>query len=85
MTRSPEIFSPSIYSRTRAATKRSQRQAWRVQNAAFLLGIRPELPDVNDQDLEVLNRMRVVERCYDGMADSQAIKAQPCQELEKGD
>jgi hypothetical protein len=56
-----------------------------VHNAAFLLGIHPELPDVNDQDLEELSCMRVVESCSDGMADSQAIKAQLCQELEKGD
>ncbi|KAG1797365.1 uncharacterized protein HD556DRAFT_1440922 [Suillus plorans] len=86
----PETFSPSISSRTRAAKRRSQQQARRVQNAAFLLGIRPELPDVNDQDLEMLNCTHVVKSFYDGVADSQPIEGfsvhpqQPeSQELEK--
>jgi hypothetical protein len=82
----PENFSPNISSRTRA---KQRSQARRVQKAAFLLGVRSELPDVNDQDLEMLNRMRAAECFYDGMADSQAIEgfsAQPqrFQELEKG-
>ncbi|KAG1901730.1 uncharacterized protein F5891DRAFT_1221256 [Suillus fuscotomentosus] len=86
----PETFSPSISSRTRVAKRRSQQQAQRVQNAAFLLRIRPELPDVNDQDLEMLNRTHVVKSFYDGVADSQLIEGfsvhpqQPeSQELEK--
>lgn len=96
MTRSPgevpETFLSNISSRTRAAKERSQRQTRRVQNAAFLLGIRPELPDANDLDSEMLNRgMRVVERFYGDMADSQLIggfsaqQEQPeFQEPEKG-
>ncbi|KAG2084603.1 SNF2 family N-terminal domain-containing protein [Suillus discolor] len=81
----PENFSPNISSRTRA---KQRSQALRVQNAAFLLRVRSELPDVNDQDLDMSNHMRAAECFYDGMADSQAIEGfstqpQQFQELEK--
>ncbi|KAG2063417.1 hypothetical protein BDR04DRAFT_1123277 [Suillus decipiens] len=84
----PKTFSPSISSRTRA---KQRSQARRVQDAAFPLGVRPQLPsDSNDHDLG-MNCMPAVKRFYDGVAlDSQPIKgfsAQPlpqrCQELEK--
>ncbi|KAG2052896.1 hypothetical protein BDR06DRAFT_1009029 [Suillus hirtellus] len=42
----------------------------RAQTAAYLLGIRPELPDVNDEEV---NHMNAVQIFYEGMAD-QPIK-----------
>ncbi|KAG1903375.1 uncharacterized protein F5891DRAFT_1185517 [Suillus fuscotomentosus] len=53
----------------------STRQRTRAQTAAYLLGIRPELPDVND---EGANRMNAVQIFYEGMAD------QPIKELTAG-
>ncbi|KAG1785082.1 uncharacterized protein HD556DRAFT_1459774 [Suillus plorans] len=50
----------------------STHQRTRAQTAAYLLGIRPELPNVNDEEVSCMNAVQIF---YEGMAD------QPIKEL----